>query len=82
MPPWKANKVPRFQHLKFTHNNLKCIKINIKPIHPRRLKKAILGGTPPQWISGHMLKNAYYRNVKLRFEDLLACLLLRSKDQQ
>jgi len=61
--PGRANKVSRFPHLKFAYNNLKCIKINVKPRHPGRPKKADLGGKTPVDLWSHA-KNAYYRNVK------------------
>jgi len=45
----------------------------ITPRHTGRLKRQIwventLSGSP-----GHMWQNAYYRNLKLTFEDLLPC---------
>jgi len=38
-----------------------------------RLKKADLGGKTLSGSPGHMRKNAYYRNLKWRFEDWSPC---------
>ena len=36
-------------------------------------KKQIWVGKPSNWSHGHMLHNAYYRNLKRTLQDLLRC---------
>jgi len=45
----------------------------VTPLTPRSTNKADLGGKTHSGNPGHMRKNAFYRNLKGTFEDLLPC---------